>query len=131
MVDLPEPEEPTSAVTLPGTARKLIPWRTRLFGLVGEFDIFKLHRALDRRHLHGSAGDLVFFEFGHDFTGTVETGERFGKLRADIHDLKDRGNHEGEKHVVAEIVADRPGMAQNRVPAEPHHERRHQAEHGR
>ena len=28
MVDLPEPEEPTSAVTVPGFDSKLMPWRT-------------------------------------------------------------------------------------------------------
>jgi hypothetical protein len=32
MVDLPEPEEPTSAVTVPGLDSKLMPCRTGLSG---------------------------------------------------------------------------------------------------
>ncbi len=32
IVDLPEPEEPTRAVTVPGVDSKLMPWRTGLSG---------------------------------------------------------------------------------------------------
>ena len=51
-------------------------------------------------------------------------------MRADVHDLKDRRNHEGQEHVVAEIVADGPGVGQHLMSAQPHHNGRDQAEHG-
>ena len=38
-------------------------------------------------------------------------------------------DHEGEEHVVAEVVADRPGASEHSVTAEPHDERRNEAEH--
>ena len=76
-------------------------------------------------------GNLVLFELGHDFAGAIEAGKGLRELRADVHDLKDRRNHEGEKHVVAEVVADRPVCVQNAVAAQPHHQRRHQAQNRR
>ena len=51
MVDLPEPDEPTRAVTVPGSRQKADAVKHRLVGLVGEFDVLEFHRALDRRHL--------------------------------------------------------------------------------
>ena len=56
MVDLPDPEEPTSAVTVPGSAMKLMPCSTGFSGVVGKLHILKAHIALDGRHLHGAAG---------------------------------------------------------------------------
>ena len=58
-----------------------------------------------------------------------EAGESLSELGADVHDLEDRRDHEGEKHVVAEVIADSPGAAQHAVSAEPHDQRRHQSEH--
>ena len=74
-----------------------------LLGRVGELDVFKAHLALDGRHFDGAAGSLVLLELGHDLAGAIEAGNRLGQLRADIHHLKDRRNHEGEKHVVLEV----------------------------
>ena len=130
MVDLPEPEEPTSAVTVPGSAAKADAVQHGLLRRVGELHILKAHRAFDGRHLHGAAGGLVLFELRHDLVRAVEAGKGLSQLRADVHDLEDRRDHEGEKHVVLEVVADRPRVAQHAMPAQPHHQRRHQAQHG-
>ena len=106
IVDLPDPDEPTSAVTVPGSRIKADSVQNGL-----------LRRRTQTPHPQSapcpeSAAScsmpprrLVLFQFRHDLAGAVEPGERFSQLRADIHDLKHRRNHEGEKHVVAEVVA--------------------------
>ena len=101
-----------------------------LFGRVGKLDILEAHVALDRRHLNGAAGGLVLFEFRHDFVGAVEAGKGLGELRADVHKLEDRRNHQGEEDVVLEVVADGPLAVEHEVAAHPHDQRRDQPEHG-
>ena len=101
-----------------------------LVGLVGEFDVFEAHRALDGRHLDGAARGLVLLELGHDFVGAIEAGKGFSELRADVHNLEDRRDHEGQEDVVLEIVADRPRAVENSCAAQPHHQSRDQPEHG-
>src|SRR3954452_8206777 len=102
----------------------------RLVGFVGELYILECHPAVDGRHFGGAAGNLVFFQFGHDFASAIEASEGFGQLRADVHDLEDGSYHESEKHVVAEVVAHGPGMREDAVAAEPHHDGRNQSQNG-
>ncbi len=51
IVDLPEPDDPTRAVTVPGLRHEADAVQHGLVGLVGKLHILEAHRALDRRHL--------------------------------------------------------------------------------
>ncbi len=93
-----------------------------LVDLIGKLHIFKTHTALDGRHLFSSIGILILFELRHDFVGSVEAGKGFSQLGADVHYLKDRRDHESEKHVVLKVGADGPGVVQDQMAAEPHDE---------
>ena len=56
IVDLPEPDEPTSAVTVPGSALKADAVQHRLLRRVGELHILKPHLADNLAQLHRRAG---------------------------------------------------------------------------
>ena len=51
IVDLPEPDEPTSAVTDPGSARKLHAVQHRLLRRVSKLHMLKAHNAFDLAQL--------------------------------------------------------------------------------
>ena len=78
----------------------------------------------------GAAGALIFFELGHDLVGAIQAGKGLSQLGADVDDLEDGRDHEGEKHVVAEVVADGPSVGEDAMAAEPHDDGGDQAEHG-
>ena len=105
IVDFPEPDEPTSAVTVPGCERKLTSCSTGLPGSYAKRDIFERKLAHDVRQRDRAARILVFGPLVQNFPRALEAGDGFGQLRADAHHLKHRRDHEGQKRRVAHEIA--------------------------
>ena len=129
MVDLPEPGRAHQRGHRSWRGLEADAVQNGFLRRVSELHIVKLHTALDGRHLDGAPGGLILFELGHDLVRAIEARESLSQLRADVHDLEDGRNHEGEKHVVLKVVADAPRAAEHIVPAQPHDQRRNQPQH--
>ncbi len=84
MVDLPEPEEPTRAVTVPGCDVEGDAVEDGLAGLVGEGDVIEgeLRRGWCRASMV-RLGSAIFVALVEDLHGAVEAGDGFGELGAD------------------------------------------------
>ena len=84
VVDLPEPEEPTSAVTVPGSAWKEMSCSTVAFAIVAETYVFEIDVAVDivREVWCGRGPDLLGARRG--FPGSLQSGQRFGELGSDL-----------------------------------------------
>ena len=94
MVDFPEPDGPTNAVTVPGLASKEMPCRTVLAGLIGEFHILKEHFADNVPDLAGALRIFILGTFTEDLSRSLEARQRLTHLRSDIDDADDRRDQE-------------------------------------
>ncbi len=77
----------------------------RLLRLVGKLHILESHVALISPSLTVRAGIGEFVLLGQDLHGAVDPRHRLGELRADIHHLNDRRDHERQKHGVLDVGA--------------------------
>ena len=105
MVDLPEPDDPTSAVTVPGCGDKAHVIQHRLAWLVRKVNMFKLNAAIDQSGGRCvRSGSSIFTIFTQHFACAVQSGQSFGDLRADAGNLCDRRDQETHKHGVTEQI---------------------------
>ena len=108
IVDLPDPDGPTSAVTVPGcgvegdAVEDLLPLRRRRSGRPRRRPA---PRSDARRH--GPARVLVLRPLAQDLARPLEAGERLGQLGADRDDLEDGRDEEPEEDGVGEEAAQR------------------------
>ncbi len=70
----------------------------------------------------GAGGVGKFVVLGEDLHGAVEAGDGFGELGADVHDLEDGRDHEGEEHGVLHVVAFGEASGESGVASEEHDE---------
>ena len=99
IVDLPAPDGPTRAVTVPGCDSKLDFVKDFLAGVVGKIHVFHDHSAGDALHGDGAAWIFVLFLFVQDFAGAFQAGDGFRDLRADGYDLENGSNQEAEEKI--------------------------------
>ena len=96
MVDFPDPEGPTSAVTVPGSEREADFVQHGLAGVVLEVHVLEGDVALNRVDLAHALGVFILGPLGEHFLGAVESGERLGQLRTDADHLQHRRHQEGQ-----------------------------------
>ena len=77
----------------------------------------------------GARRVCIFLALVQDLDRAVEAGDGLGELRADIHDLEDRRDHEGQQHGVLEVAAGGHLMIEHLVAAEQHHQSADNAQH--
>ncbi len=106
-----------------------MPCSTGLSWLVGEAHLVEAHIARNRGQVDDAPRLVILLLLAQNLAGAVQAGDRLGKLRADIHHLKDRSDHEGQEHRVLDIAARREAIAQRSPSAEVHHQRAHQTHH--
>ena len=112
MVDLPEPEGPTSAVTVPGCRAEAHVEQHLLARLVGESDVRKIDFAANRARAPPCAcGSLILGPLAQHFARALQAGERLGQLRADAHHLHHRRDQERQKRDEGHQVAQRSWVA--------------------
>ena len=107
IVDFPEPDEPTSAVTVPGMRPEAHILQHRLAGFIREGHVLELKFAHDIRQRHRAARVFVLGPLFEHFARALEPRDSFRQLRADAHYLKYRRDHERQKRRVADELADR------------------------
>ncbi len=99
IVDLPAPDGPTSAVTVPGSDRKLTSCKHFLARVVRKAHVFHSTWPLMRPSVTVRPGGFVFLFLVQNFARALESGNRFRNLRADGHDLKDRSDQQAQENV--------------------------------
>src|SRR5271165_6319411 len=101
-----------------------------LVRLVGKLDLIEGDVAVNFAECVGARGICEFVTLGEDLHGAVEAGDGFGKLRADVHNLKDRRNHEGQQHRVLEVAAGGHAARKHLVASEKHNQAADNSENG-
>ncbi len=122
VVDLPDPEEPTSAVTVSGSASNETSWSTG----------FPVSYSNDTRsnstwplwvRARRALGILVLARFISGFAGALESRQRLGNLGADSDHLGDRRNQEAQEYRERDEPAGGQRAAQNLPAANVHDQR--------
>ena len=116
-VDLPAPEGPTSAVTVPEAGGERDALEHRLALAVGEADVLEGHVAAELPERDRAARVVVLAPLAQQLARALEPGERLAQLRADRRDLQQRGHQEPEQHRVGEERAHGHAARQDLVPA--------------
>ena len=138
IVDFPDPDEPTSAVTVPGYARKLTSCSTGLPGSYAEADVVERELALDVGQRDRAARVFILGTLVEHFARALQSRDSLGQLRADAHDLKDRRHQERQKRRIADMnpptvsVPSRiwcAPISMTSAPATPQQRRRREAHH--
>ena len=80
VVDLPEPEEPTSAVTVPGSATNGTSCQHDALAVVAEADVFKLHATNDVCEGHGALRILIFLPFAQNLLTCAQARRRLSVI---------------------------------------------------
>ena len=127
MVDLPEPEGPDQRGDRAGFRDKGNAVQHLLAGLVREMHIVEFHAAFDALEGHAAPRILIFLRFVQDFAGAFEAGDGFGDLRADGHDLENRGDQKDQKRRVGNQLASGHRARQDVARANVHDQRADQA----
>ena len=113
MVDLPEPDGPTSAVTVPGGETEGNIVQHRFAGLVVEIDVLESDLAAHFADRDRAPRILILRPFAQHFARPLEAGQRFGNLRADADDLEDRRDQERQERREGDELAERQGAGQD------------------
>src|SRR5579875_2448705 len=100
----------------------------RFVRLIAEADILKLNVAANLADGHCPLRVAEFVHLAHDLNGAVESGDGLGQLCADVHNLEYRSNHEGEKHIVLKVVAERKAMGEVIASPQKHDQAAHNAQ---
>ncbi len=131
MVDLPEPDGPTSAVTRAWFSEKRNVVKHGLAGVVGKVHVIEDDLADDRPKRGDPARILVFRTLAQNFARPLQAGQRFGELGSDSDDLEhgrdQKRQQRGERHEIAQ----RHGSGGDLARADVHDDRAHDAhQHG-
>ena len=119
---LPEPLDPTSAVVVPGADRNVTPRRTGWPGLYSNQTLLERDvaaNAIERLPLR------VLIRLGRhveNLANAIESGERFGQLRADRRDRDERRRDQADEEDVHDQIAQRHVAGDDRAPAEEDHQ---------
>ena len=124
MVDLPDPEEPTRAVTVPGSALKLDPVQHGLAVGVLERHVPKLDYPSIGPIVDRTIRILVFRVLIQHFARPLQSGEGFGDLRPDLHDLKHGRNQESKERRKRDEPTERDRARRHLSCADIHHHSR-------
>jgi len=106
MVDLPEPDDPTSAVTVPRLGLESDIVQHCAAAVVAEVDMIEFQFAENVLQRHCAVGVLIFGAFLQDLLGAFQPGQRFGELGSNGNNLHDRGDQKTQEEGVGEETAD-------------------------
>ena len=115
IVDFPDPEGPTSAVTVPGSDRKLIPCSTSFAASYEKCTSANSTSTRDSLQRHRPPRVLVFLRLVQNLPRPFQPRHRLGQLRPNRHNLKHRRDQHRQKHRVGKEHSHRhrarPGSA--------------------